>query len=105
MMRYSIELITRKYVKGYLFFSFVRNLSDKYWKKLLNTATKARTDVAKTGSKKKINKVAETTGELIGKKLLKKKLKPKSLPNQNSRNVQEIVFPPEKIGEILDELR
>ena len=77
MMRYSIELITRKYIKGYLFFSFVRNLSDIYWKKLLNTATKARTDVAKTGSKKKINKITGTTGELIGKKIAEKKLETK----------------------------
>ena len=77
MMRYSVELITRKYIKGYLFFSFVRNLSDIYWKKLLNTATKARTDVAKTGSKKKINKITGTTGELIGKKIAEKKLETK----------------------------
>ena len=33
MTRYSIEPITRKYVKGYLFLSFARNLSDKYGKK------------------------------------------------------------------------
>ena len=29
MTRYSIEPITRKYVKGYTFLSFARNLSDK----------------------------------------------------------------------------
>ena len=40
MARYYIEPKTRKYVKGYGYFSFARNLSDKYKKKFLITNTK-----------------------------------------------------------------
>ena len=40
MTRYSIEPRTRKYVKGYGFLSFPKNLSNKYKKKLLNIAAK-----------------------------------------------------------------
>ena len=36
-VRYSIELRMKKYVKGYGFLSFERNLSNKYGKKLLDT--------------------------------------------------------------------
>ena len=38
-MRYSLEPTYRKYVQGYSFLSFARNLGDKYGKKLMNTAT------------------------------------------------------------------
>ena len=31
MTRYSIELKTRKYVKGYGFLSFAKNIENKYW--------------------------------------------------------------------------
>ena len=40
MTRYSIESRTRTYAKRYEFSSFARNLSNKYRKKLLDTATK-----------------------------------------------------------------
>ena len=52
MTRYSIELRTTKYVKGYRFLSFARNLSNKYGKQLLNTTTKTGLDALKTSSKK-----------------------------------------------------
>ena len=41
-----------KYVKGYKPFSFGTNLSDKYGKKILDTAMKTELDAAKTASKK-----------------------------------------------------
>ena len=40
MTRNSIEPRTRKYVKGYGFLSFERNLSNKYGQQLLDVATK-----------------------------------------------------------------
>ena len=43
---------TRKYVKGFGFLSFPRNLSNKYGKKLLDTATKKELDALKTAPKK-----------------------------------------------------
>ena len=32
-------------------------------------------------------------------------MKPKPVPDENSRNAKEIIIPPEKKGEILNELR
>ena len=62
MTRYSIEPRTRKYVKGYGFLSFTKNLYNKYGKKLLDTATKTKLNTLQTVSKKVIHKVAEATG-------------------------------------------
>ena len=47
MASYSIEPRTRKYVKGYGFLSFARDLSNKYGKQLLDTTL----DALKTASK------------------------------------------------------
>ena len=47
-MRYSIEPKFRKYVKGYGFLSFAKNVGNKYGKKLIDTATKTGVDAAKT---------------------------------------------------------
>ena len=52
MMRSSIESRRRKYVKRYGFLSYMRNLWNKYGKKLLNTATKTGLDTLKTEPKK-----------------------------------------------------
>ena len=38
MTRYSIEPRAGKYVRGYEFLSFTKNLSNKYGKQILNTA-------------------------------------------------------------------
>ena len=43
-MRYSIEPRERRYVKGYGFLSFARNIGNKYGKKLMNTAIKTVTN-------------------------------------------------------------
>ena len=72
-MRYSIEPRDRIYVKGYGFLSFAKNmgksLSNKYGQKLLDSAKKSTTDALKTASKRAIQKTAEATGDLIGKKI------------------------------------
>ena len=57
-MRYSIEPKIRKYVKGYGFLAFARNLWSKYGKQLLDTA-----------SKNIIHEAAEATGEFLGNKI------------------------------------
>ena len=51
-MRYSIEPRFRKDVKGYGFSSFAKNVSNKYGKKLMDTATKTGMDAAKIASKR-----------------------------------------------------
>ena len=71
-MRYSTEPKFRKYVKGYGFLSFARKCGDKYGKKIMDTATKTGIDVAKTASKRQVQKTAEGTGDLIGNKIADK---------------------------------
>ena len=69
-MRYSIEPRDRVYLKGYGFMSFTKSMSNKYGKKLVDTTKKSATDAIKTASKRAIQKTAEATGDLVGKKLL-----------------------------------
>ena len=64
-MRYSTEQRFRKHVEGYSFLSFAIKFGDKYGKKLMDTATKAGIDSAKTTSKRVVQKTAEATGDLI----------------------------------------
>ena len=75
-MRYSIEPRDRIYVKGYGFLSFAKNmgksLSNKYVRKLLDSAKKSTTDAIKTAPKRAIQKTAEATGDLIGNKIADK---------------------------------
>ena len=39
-MRYSVEPRERRYIKGYGFLSFPKNVNNRYGKKLMNTAIK-----------------------------------------------------------------
>ena len=55
-MRYSLEPRDRIYVKGYGFMSFARSMSNKYGKKLVDTAKKSAADAIKTASKTAIQK-------------------------------------------------
>ena len=71
-MRYSFEPKDRVYVKGYGFMSFARSMSNKYGKKLVDTAKKSATDAIKTASKRAIQKTAEATGDLVGNKIADK---------------------------------
>ena len=72
----------------------------KIWVELLDTAEKTGHDTAKTASKKLHHKTAETTEELIGNKIAEK-LSNQNMSVPNSRNVEEIVIPPEKRQRIL----
>ena len=71
-MHYSIEPIQRRYIKGYGFLSFARNLNNKYGQKLAHSAKKSATDAFKIASKGAIQKTAEATGDLIGNKIADK---------------------------------
>ena len=90
-MRYSIEPRDRIYVKGYGFMPFARSMSNKFEKKLVDTAKKPTTDAIKPASKRAIQKTAEATGDLIGNKIADKitsisSNKKKSDNNSNSNN-------------------
>ena len=87
---------SKKYVKEYEFSS--RNLSNKYWKLFLNTASKKVVHKAGKFSGKKIaDAVAKSNDDKI--------VKPKHVIDKHPRNVEEIIIPPEKRWEILSELR
>ena len=68
-MRYPTEPKFSNHVKGYGFLSFARTFSDKYGKKLMDTATKTGIDKAKTASKRVVQKNAEAKRDLIGNKI------------------------------------
>ena len=53
-MRYSAEPKDRVHVKEYGFMSFARSMSNKYGKKLIDTAKKSATDGIKNASKRAI---------------------------------------------------
>ena len=58
-IRYSAEPKYRKFVEACGFSSFARKCSDKYSKKLIDTATKTGIDAGKTASKRVVQKTAE----------------------------------------------
>ena len=75
-MRYSIEPKERRYVKGYGFLSFAKNIrknfSNKYGQILVDTAKKSATDALKMASKRAIQKTAKAIGDLVGNKIADK---------------------------------
>ena len=79
-----------RYVKGYGFLSFAKNigkcLSNKYGQKLLDSAKKSTTDAIKTASKRAIQKTAESTGDLIGNKIADKITSVSKKSNNNNYN-------------------
>ena len=83
--------------------SLARNLSNKYGKGLLDTATKTAPDALKSPSKKAVHKAAEATGEFIGNEIADKIVKPKPVYDENSINTEKIIIPPEIREEILNE--
>ena len=100
-------------MKGYGFLSFARSMSNKYGKKLVDTAKKSATDAIKT-SKRAIKKSAEATGDLIGNKIADKitsisTICTKKLPTINENveittNKKRYISPEER-QQIIDELR
>ena len=75
-MSYSIEPLDKRYVKGYGFLSFAKNIgkniSNKYSQKLVDDAKKSATDAIKTAGKRAIQKTAEATRDLKGHKIADK---------------------------------
>ena len=110
-MRYSTEPRDRIYVKGYGFMFLARSMSNKYGKKLVDTAKKSATDAIKTASKRAIQKTAEATGDLIGNKIADKTINvSKKKSNNNYDDDVELAthkkryISPQKRQQIIDEL-
>ena len=118
-MCYSIELKDRRYVIGYRFLSFAKNIgkntSNKYSRKLVDSAKKSATDAIKAASKRAIQKRAETAGDLIGNKIAKitsvskesKELPSMELHSNEANNEipKERYISPQERQQIVDELR
>ena len=113
-MRYSIEPRNGIYVKGYGFMSFARSMSNKYGKKLVDTAKKSATDAISNASKRAIQKTAKATGDLVGNKIDDKitcvsKKSTKKLPTIDEdaelTTPQNRYISPEERQQIIDELR
>ena len=71
----------------------------------MNAATKRGLDSVKTASKKVGYKKAEDIGELIENKISEKIVKANPLLDENSRNIEEIIFLTEKSQDALNEFR
>ena len=111
-MRYSIEHRERRYVKGYGFLSFARNLNNKYGPKLVDSAKKSGTDAFKIASKRAIQKAAEATGDLVGNTIANKitSISKKPISEQhpnvvNNEIPKERYISPQERYKIIDELR
>ena len=73
--------------------SFARSMSNKYGKKLVDTAKKSATDAIKTASKRAIQKTAVATSDLIGNKIADKitSVYKKKSNNNNNNNSNDYV--------------
>ena len=101
MTRYSVQPRDQVFVKSYRFLAFARNmkknicknisknLRSKYSKKLLHHAKTSATDALKIASKRAIQKTAEATGGLVGKKIADKITKVSKSSPQNSLETVE----------------
>ena len=113
-MRYSIESRDRIYVKGYGFMSFARSMSNKYGKKLVDTAKKSATDAIKLLLKEQYKETAEATGNLVGNKIADKITSTSKKPVKKLPTIDEdaeLTTPkkryisPEQRQQIIEELR
>ena len=84
MTHYSVQLKDRIFVKGYVFFSFAKNIcknisknisknvSSKFSQKRIDHAKHFTINAVKATSKRAIQKTAVATGDLIGNKIVDK---------------------------------
>ena len=93
--------------------SFARSMSNKYGKKLVDTAKKSATDAVKTASKRAIQETAEATGDLIGNKIADKITRVSKKISNNNDDDDDVklvthnkrYISPEERQQIIDELR
>ena len=117
-MSYRTDNKIRRYIKGYEFMSFAKNLGSKYGKKIMNKGIlaaskfnqskygKLGSEFGKIAGKKILTKSAEATADLIGSKIADKitSFKSKEKP-QEVIEEEEIIIPPDKRKQILNDLR
>ena len=123
VVRFAINPKSRRYVRGYGFLSFARNLaSSQAARKVKDTALKQGKDAALKAGKRAINKGAEATGDMIGQKVAdslskigsksskgKKDLGPTPPPVPEVKSVDNMIaqvknMSPQKRAQIINEL-
>ena len=121
-MTYRADNKIRRYVKGYGFISFAKNLGSKYVKKIMNKVISPASkfnqskyenmlknqgsEFGKIAGKKILTKSAEATGDLFGSEIADKTTSFKSKPKEKIiEEDEEIIIPPEKRQQILNDLR
>ena len=62
----------------------------------MDNPAKTKLDALKTVLEKVVYKADEARSEFVGNKIADKIVKPKPVPNNNLRNIEEIIIPPEK---------
>ena len=128
-MRYSLEPHYRRCVQGQGFMSFVRNIGNKYGKrifdksldvgksmknkhgkKILDNSLSDGKDFAKIAGKKVLTKSTEATGDFISNKIADRITKSARNKEQKEddrimKETQEIIIPPEKREQIIRDLK
>ena len=124
-MCYLIEFRERRYVKGYGFLSFAKNIgknigkniSNKYSQKPVDSAKNSAAYAIKIASKRAIQKTVQATGDLVGNKIADKitsvsrkspkELYSKELSSNEADNEipKERYIAPQERQQIIDELR
>ena len=74
-------------------------------KQIWKTIIGYRTRCSKNAFEKVVHGAGEATSEFIGNKIADKTVEPKPASDENPRNAEEIITPPEKREEILNKLR
>ena len=74
-------------------------------KQIWKTIIGYRTRCSKNAFEKVVHGAGEATSEFIGNKIADKTVEPKPASDENPRNTEEIITPPEKREEILNKLR
>ena len=128
-VRYSLEPHYRRYVQRQGFMSFVRNIGNKYGrklfdksldvgksmkrkydKKIVDNSLSAGKDFAKIAGKKVLTKSAKATGDMIGNKIADRitkstRNKAQKEDDRIMEETQEIIIPPEKREQIIRDLK
>ena len=85
--------------------SFSWIFGNNFGKKLMDTAIKTGKGPAKTASRRVVQKTAEATGHLIGKKIRDKITSVSKPKEKETRKTEDIYIPPEKRQQIIHDLR
>ena len=124
-MTYYTDNKTRKYVQGYGFLSFAKKFGSKYGKKFVNKGISAGKrfnkskygqalkkeglKLVKSSGKQILDKVVPAAIDLAGSKIADKIIslgnKQQEEPQEEIQEEQEITIAPERIKQIIDDLR